>query len=261
MKRLFQRYCHASRFSDDKETTFANNLNILQLFDRLKPLHKIIMLLNICRYSVHAWGVRNRVTFAGSKKHLLVIHPQENHGDPSKLLACTMDVDFRMHTCIDQLLARIRPRSAAVPGTRYLYSRSEFIVQYKIHIWSLVEMHCETYFHGATILLDQVGQSQRSFLHNLNVSESQTFLDRKFALCSLGRHIAILGLLHKRVLGQCHSSFNRLLRWFDATLSSGGAPATTSNFTVTGLKLLNNEDCMVSRFSPWWPSTTIFRYP
>ena len=150
-----------------------------------------------------------------------MIYPRENHGDPFKLLGCTIDVDFRMHTCIDQLLARSRPESAAILRTRAYYSRSELIGQYKTHIWSLVEMHCGAYFHAATTLLDQVGQVQRSFLHSLGVSESQAFLDHNFAPCSLRRNIAVLGLLHKRVLGQCHPSFERLLPWCDPITGRG----------------------------------------
>ena len=40
-------------------------------------------------------------------------------------------------------------------------------------------------------------------------------------LLPLRRNIAILDLLHKRVLGQCHPSFDRLLPWCDANTRRG----------------------------------------
>ena len=81
-------------------------------------------------------------------------------------------------------------------------------------MWSLVELHCGGYFHAATSLLDKVDQVQRNFLNKLEVSESTAFLDFNFAPTVLRRSIGILGLLHKRVLGQCHGSFEQLLPWY-----------------------------------------------
>ena len=46
------------------------------------------------------------------------------------------------------------------------------------------------------------------------MSESSAFLDFNFAPTVLRRAIGILGLLHKRVLGQCHRSFDQLLPWY-----------------------------------------------
>ena len=74
-------------------------------------------------------------------------------------------------------------------------------------------MHCAGYFHIATGLLEKVTQVQRSFLQNLNVSDNQVFLDYNFAPAKLRRNIAILGLFQKRLLGQCHPTFDRLLPW------------------------------------------------
>ena len=39
-------------------------------------------------------------------------------------------------------------------------------------------------------------------------------MEFNFAPPKLRRNIAILGLLHKRVLGLCHPSFDRLLPWY-----------------------------------------------
>ena len=70
------------------------------------------------------------------------------------------------------------------------------------------------YFHAASSLLKKVGEVQRRFLQKLEVTESQAFLDYNFAPTELRRNIGILGLLHKRVLGQCHPSFEQLLPWY-----------------------------------------------
>ena len=87
-----------------------------------------------------------------------------------------IDIDLRMHTSIDQLASKILPKSTAILiRTRAYYSTSDLILQYKTHIWSLVEINCGGYFHAATSLLDKVDQVQRSFLHHLGVSEKDVF--------------------------------------------------------------------------------------
>ena len=67
--------------------------------------------------------------------------------------------------------------------------------------------------HAANSLLQKVSQVQTSFLNKLGVSEKDAFLTNNFAPTELRRNIGILGLLHKRVLGLCHRSFDRLLPW------------------------------------------------
>ena len=125
-----------------------------------------------------------------------------------------IDLDLRMHTCIDQLLAKIRPKSTAILRTQAYYSIPELIHQYKTHIWGLVEVHCGGYFHASTSLLDKIDQVQTNFIRKIGVSDREAFLEHNFMPCILRRNIAILGLLHKRVIGQCHSSFEQLLPWY-----------------------------------------------
>ena len=56
-----------------------------------------------------------------------------------RLLGLMLDLNLRMHTAIEQLLAKIRPKSAAILRTRGYHNTTQFIQQYKTHIWCLVE--------------------------------------------------------------------------------------------------------------------------
>ena len=189
------------------------------------PVEELMSDLAECRTRVHAWGRANRVAFDPAKEHLVVLHPSESHGEPFKLLGLMIDLDLRMQTAIDQLLSKIRPKSTAILRTRGYYSAPELLNQYKTHIWCLVELHSGGYFHAATSLLDKVDQVQRNFLNKLEISESTAFLELNFPPSVLRRTIGILGLLHKRVLGLCHCSFELLLPWrsqrFDTDRGSG----------------------------------------
>ena len=74
-------------------------------------------------------------------------------------------------------------------------------------------MHSGGYFHAATSLLEKVDQVQRNFLQKPAISESTAFFEFNFPPSVLRRNIGILTLLHKRVLGLSHCSFEQLLPW------------------------------------------------
>jgi hypothetical protein len=200
--------------TDGREAMFADDLNMFQEFSRSALLPEVMSKMNKCRENVHTWGIKNRVIFDADKEHIIVMHPSDYHGEPFKLLGCMVDLDLRMHTCIDQLLSKIRPKSTAILRTRAYYGTADLLNQYKTHVWCLVEFNCGAYFHASSTLLEKISQVQRSFLTKLGLSEAVAFLDHNFAPTVLRRNIAILGLLHKRVLGLCHPAYDRLLPWW-----------------------------------------------
>ena len=194
-----------------KEAMFADDLNVFQEFDRLVPLPTVVSTLETCRTRVHSWGRTNRVTFDPGKEHLVVMHPSLGHGAAFRLLGCTMDTDLRMHSAIEDLMSKIRPKITAILRTRAYYKVPDLIGQFKTHIWGLIEAHNGGYFHATSSLLDKIEHAQSRFLRELEVSPEQAFLDFNFAPPRIRRNIAVLGLSHTRVIGKCHPSFQRLL--------------------------------------------------
>ena len=83
-----------------------------------------------------------------------------------------------------------------------------------------------TEYHSGAIIIVQSSQLkrldaiQRGFLRDLGVSERDTFVSFNFASPSLRRDIELLGLLHKRVLGQCHPGLRSLLPFSEVLAGS-----------------------------------------
>ena len=115
-------------------TIFANDLNTFHEFDRRTPLADIISEQSGCRRRVRSRGVTNGVRLDPAKAHLLVIHPDESHGELFKILGLMMDLNLRMHSAIDQLLNKIRTKTTAILRTRAYYSVPALVNHYKIHI-------------------------------------------------------------------------------------------------------------------------------
>jgi len=133
------------------------------------------------------------------------------------LLSCLglfVDTKLVMRQAVEQMLAKIRPRIKALLRTRSHYNNESLVNQFKIQVWGLMEAHSGGIFHASTSILDQFDHSQKHFLDELGISVETAFLEFNFAPPTLRRNIAMLGLIHKRVLGECHPSFNHLMPWF-----------------------------------------------
>ena len=85
----------------------------------------------------------------------------------------------------------------------------------KIQFGGIMEANNGGIFHAATSHLMKFDSGQRHFLRELEVSEAEAFLKFNFAPPTLRRNIGILGLLHKRVIGQAHPDLEELLPWFE----------------------------------------------
>jgi len=196
------------------ESKFADDLNVFKEFPQSMGPAQVQTDLEKCKDRTHKWGRKNRVTFDAQKEHIVILHPSRGLGDPFKLLGLLMDADLRMHSAIDQLLGKVRPKVTAILRTRAYYSVPDLINQFKTQIWGLMEAHSGGLFHAATSLLQKIDHAQNRFLREICISAVRGFLEFNFAPPSLRRNIGILGLLHKRVLGKCHPSFQRLLPFY-----------------------------------------------
>ena len=132
-----------------------------------------------------------------------------------------------MERDIDTSVARARPKIQALLKTESIYSVSDMLVQYKTHIWSILEYQNGTIMHAAPCLLAKLDDMQKSFVNKLLLTEPMAFLDFNLAPPGMRRDIGILGFLHKRVLGQCHVAIRQLLpfiapqaAWHDKQLES-----------------------------------------
>ena len=150
-----------------------------------------------------------------------------------------IDMDLRMHSTVHQVLSKIRPKTIAILRTRGYYEVPDLILQFKTHIWSLIEGNIGGYFHAAESLLEKIDQVQNKFVADLGLSLEDAFIDHNFPPPKLRRNIGILGLLQKRVLGKCHPSFDRLLPWWNTRFN---APRSIGHN-----KQLYGHNCEISR--------------
>ena len=190
--------------ANEQVALFADDLTSFKAFPVNKPNEEIQVEMRITRTEVHRWGKRNRVTFDGDKEHINILHPLHGQGESFRLLGCPIDVKLTMAEAVDLVVARARPKIKALLRSRAFYSLPDLIIQFKTHIWGLIEYSHGCIMHASESALARVERLQSSFVEELHVYEDDNFLIHNFAPLQLRRDIGILGLLHKRVLGECH---------------------------------------------------------
>ena len=182
---FFHDVAFAAAGVDTTEAMFADDLSIYKTFDRNEPNDNIIADMQSKKKDVHKWGDRNRVTFDATKEHIVILHPDHGIGEDFKLLGCLIDVQLRMDHAIDSLIARARPKIHALLRTRNMYSTSDLLMQYKTHIWSILEYQNGTIMHAAPSALAKLHDMQKSFVHKLLLTEVLAFVDFNFAPAAL----------------------------------------------------------------------------
>ena len=187
-----------------QESMFAGDLNVFQKFNRLQPLPEVTSSLQKCRTNVHRWGRSNRVSFDASREHVIVLHPVQHHGAAFNFLGCLVDTDLRMQSAIDQLTSIVNPKITAMLRSRAYYSVPQLLMQFKTHIWGLMEAHMGGIFHAATYSLAKIDHAQSRCLRELGISPEHALLEFNFPSAHIRRNIDILALLHKRVLELYH---------------------------------------------------------
>ena len=116
-----------------------------------------------------------------------------------------------MTSCIEATMRKISPKIKALLRTRPYYSTSELVRQFKTHILGLAEANIGAIYHARQTVLDPLDRSLDNFLRDIQLDARSAFLEHNMAPLSMRRDIAMLGFLHKRMLGDTHVDICSLL--------------------------------------------------
>jgi len=190
---------------------FADDLKVTASYAVHVSPNVIVSDLENVQQRAHDWGRRHRVTFDPSKESFHIIHPLFDDESSFKLLGTLLDSALSMKPLVDALLVKIRPKVRAIVRMKHMFSLRELLDQFKMQAWSHLEYHNGALILAKSVDKERIDKMQRNFLHQLECSECEAFVEHNFAPPSLRRAIAILGFLHKRVLGICHPALIKAL--------------------------------------------------
>ena len=115
-----------------------------------------------------------------------------------------------MSSAVESAACKASAKLRALLRAKRIFNLHELVLQYKSHVLSLLEYPTPAIYHASSTVLSRTDRVQSRFLREVGLSEEKAFLDWNLCPLQCRRDIAMLGLLHKIVLGQAHPAFRLL---------------------------------------------------
>ena len=194
------------------EYVFADDLMAFKPFDTNLPDAVVLSRLEGCQAELHAWGLANQVVFDADKEGFHILHRRHPWGNNFKSLGVTFDTKLVMRDACFEVAAQGHTRINTLLRTRRFHSDSSLVDLYKSHVLSFLESSTPAIFHAPRFFLAVVDQVQARFLDALGLTPDDALFHFNLApLCSR-RDVAMLGLIHRIVLGLAPPQFSDFIR-------------------------------------------------
>ena len=185
-----------------EEVVYADDFNCFRLFDRGVPNFILLEEARHCQKSLHAWGHANQVCFDPGKEHIGILSMTEPVGDNFKLLGVEFDPKLRMNGAISACVVDVSWRMRSLLRTRRFYNDAEMLMFFKAHILPMVEYRTAAFYHACTTAQRLLDHILENLLNQLGISQVEALVHFRLAPLRTRRDIAMLGLIHRSVLGR-----------------------------------------------------------
>ena len=188
-----------------QDTKFADDLSASKEYPTTTDNVTILNELRQCQSAAHAWGDRNRVAFDPSKEEFCVLDAQLGHGRVFRLLGPMIDNKLRTRACVDKVYKKAKPKVRRLLRARRFFSTGQLVLQFKSHIWGVVESVTSAVYHAAPSVVAKLDRIQESFVEKMSLSERDAFLRFGLHPLKMRRDISMLGMLYKCAHGIAHA--------------------------------------------------------
>jgi hypothetical protein len=184
------------------ETVYADDLNAYREFPGGVKNDTIWKSLAACQKELHDWGDANQVIFDGTKESKHILSKSEAAGPDFKLLGVVFDVQLQMTTAVDTVVQEAGWKLKMLIRTRRFYTDAELVALYKAHLLAYIEYRTPAIYHAKRELLNKLDRVQSRFLKDMGIEEDTALMHFHLAPLSARRDMAMLGLLHRTVIGR-----------------------------------------------------------
>jgi hypothetical protein len=202
---------------------YADDLNAYRIFVSTPPNANIEKLMTSCQRELHQWGRANQVAFDPAKESRHILSTDEPSGHDFKILGVIFDATLSMERAVEEVVVEAGWKLRMLIRTRRFYSDGDLVSLYKAHLLSYLEYRTPSVYHARREALEKLDRVQSRFLADLGIPEVEALLQFNLAPLSTRRDIAMLGLLHRTILGKGPSHFTEFFR-----VGADGKLVTTS---------------------------------
>ena len=127
-----------------------------------------------------------------------------------------------MYEAVANIVGECGSRLKMLMRVRPFYSIRALIGLYKCHILLFIESGTPAYYHAAPSILNMIDSVQNDFLEVIGISKREALIHFNLAPLNSRRDIAMLGVLHKVVLGVAPAPFQTLFKRSECDLRCHG---------------------------------------
>jgi hypothetical protein len=202
-----------------EEIVYADDLNAFRELPGSTNNGQIISTMQNCQADVHAWGRANQVAFDPGKESMHVLSMSEPHGDSFKLLGVIFDGMLDMTEAVGGVVTDAGWKIKSLLRTRRFYCDAEMVLLYKSHLLAFLEYRTPAIYHARRGVLGRLDNVQQRFLRDAGIDELAALMSFNLAPLATRRDIAMLGLIHRTVLGKGPPHFRKHFKLAGLTAS------------------------------------------
>jgi hypothetical protein len=152
------------------------------------------------------------VAFDPSKESIHVLSKSSAEGQNFLLLGINFDCSLDMTDAINDVVTEAGWKMRTLLRTRRFYCNADLVILYKSHLLSYLEYRTPAIYHARREQLKRLDNVQDRFLHDAGIEADTALLEFNLAPLCTRRDIAMLGLIHRAVLGLGPPHFRKHFR-------------------------------------------------
>ena len=133
-------------------------------------------------------------------------------GDAFKLLGLTFDTALRMEATIHDLVTASRWKMKQLFRMHRMLSSTDLVTHYKSQILTKIAYATAGIYHASATALEPLDKRQVALLMELGITQEAAFSGMNVAPLCTRRDIAMLGVIHRAVLGEGPEQFQIYIR-------------------------------------------------
>ena len=169
------------------------------------------------------------MVFEPTKEHFSIICRTSPEGPPVSMLGLTFDTKLRMDGAVATLTGETSWKLRTLLRTRRFFDTKSLVHLFKSRILGYVEYRTPAIYHATATSLDRLDGVYRQLLRTANLSEEDALLNFGLAPLNARRDIAMLGVIHRTVLGLGPRQFRKFIRLAGDSLNPGGRVALNNH--------------------------------
>ena len=197
--------------ADYTEALFADDLNAYKSYGASCKNEVLYEEMQYCQKCLHRWGRANRVQFDAGKESMHILDRTEADGEDFDMFGIEFDTKLSMELQVQSLTNRCRWKVRTLLRARRYFNEEQLVQQYKTHILPYLEFATPAGFHATATTLAPFDKLQTWFLKEIGLTALEALEKYNLAPLSTRRDIALLGVVHRTVLGEGPPQFKR---WF-----------------------------------------------